>query len=90
MKPYLKETPYLFPATSDCSLPCDLRKLKTILGRLEDPPYMMKSKSDSLGKALVKLQYLERCEDFLALNPLSDKEFITNLRNILHGSARDW
>ncbi|KAI3356859.1 hypothetical protein L3Q82_003342 [Scortum barcoo] len=36
------------------------------------------------------LQYLERCEDFLALNPLSNEELIATLRNVLHGTARDW
>ncbi len=36
------------------------------------------------------LQYLEWCEDFLALNPLTDEELIATLRNVLHGTARDW
>ncbi|KAI3377210.1 hypothetical protein L3Q82_009122, partial [Scortum barcoo] len=36
------------------------------------------------------LQYLERCEDFLAHNPLSNEELIATLRNVLHGTARDW
>ncbi|XP_033958149.2 copper-transporting ATPase 2-like [Pseudochaenichthys georgianus] len=36
------------------------------------------------------LQYLERCDDFLALNPLTDEELIATLRNVLHGTARDW
>lgn len=31
------------------------------------------------------LQYLERCEDFLALNPLTEEELIATLRNVLHG-----
>lgn len=62
-------------------------------------------KSRFLGKSPVKLQfptygkvddapdplqYLERCEDFLALNPLSNEELIATLRNVLHGTARDW
>lgn len=36
------------------------------------------------------LQYLERCEDFLALNPLTNEELIATLRNVHHGTARDW
>nr|XP_054598745.1 uncharacterized protein LOC129163840 [Nothobranchius furzeri] len=36
------------------------------------------------------LQYLERCEDFLALNPLTDEELMATLRNVLHGTSRDW
>lgn len=34
--------------------------------------------------------YLERCHDVLALNPLADKELLATLRNVLHGTARDW
>lgn len=45
-------------------------------GKLDDPP-------DSL-------QYLERCEDYLALNTLSDEELMATLCNVLHGTARDW
>ena len=36
------------------------------------------------------LLYLERCRDFLALNPLADGELLATLRNVLHGTARDW
>ncbi|XP_045569661.1 uncharacterized protein [Salmo salar] len=36
------------------------------------------------------LMYLERCRDFLALNPLADEELLATLRNVLHGTARDW
>lgn len=36
------------------------------------------------------LQYLERCEDFLALNPLTDVELNATLRKMLHGIVRDW
>ena len=30
------------------------------------------------------------CHDFLALHPLLDEELIATLRNVLHGTARDW
>lgn len=36
------------------------------------------------------LQYLEWCEDFLALNPLTDKKLIATPRNVLRGTLRDW
>ena len=36
------------------------------------------------------LLYLEKCKDFLALHPLTDAEVIATLRNVLHGTARDW
>ncbi|KAG7480145.1 hypothetical protein JOB18_044254 [Solea senegalensis] len=36
------------------------------------------------------LLYLEKCNDFLALNPLTDEELMATLRNVLHGTARDW
>ncbi len=36
------------------------------------------------------LLFLEKCEDFLALHPLTDSELIATLRNVLHGTARDW
>lgn len=36
------------------------------------------------------LLFLEKCHDFLALNPLLDEELIATLRNVLHGTARDW
>lgn len=64
-----------------------------------------KGKSRFMGKSPIKLQFstfgrinntadplqnLERCEDFLALNPLTDEELIATLRNVLHGTARDW
>lgn len=45
-------------------------------GKMEDP-------SDPL-------QYLERCEDFLALHSLTNAELMATLRNVLHGTARDW
>ena len=35
------------------------------------------------------LLYLEKCNDFLALHPLTDAELIATLRNVLHGTARD-
>ncbi|XP_060796136.1 uncharacterized protein LOC132898493 [Neoarius graeffei] len=36
------------------------------------------------------LLYLEKCHDYLALHPLSDGELLATLRNVLHGTARDW
>lgn len=36
------------------------------------------------------LQYLERCEDYLALQTLTNTELMATLRNVLHGTARDW
>lgn len=36
------------------------------------------------------LLFLEKCKDYLALHPLSDAEIIATLRNVLHGTARDW
>ncbi len=36
------------------------------------------------------LNFLEKCYDFMALHPLSDEELIATLRNVLHGTARDW
>lgn len=36
------------------------------------------------------LLYLEKCHDYLALHPLSDEELLATLRNVLHGTARDW
>ncbi|KAL0151544.1 hypothetical protein M9458_053196, partial [Cirrhinus mrigala] len=36
------------------------------------------------------LIYIEKCRDYLALNPLSNEELIATLRNVLHGTARDW
>lgn len=35
------------------------------------------------------LQYLERGEDFLGLNPLTDEGLMATLRNVLHGTSRD-
>ncbi|KAI2647959.1 Retrovirus-related Pol polyprotein from transposon 17.6 [Labeo rohita] len=36
------------------------------------------------------LIYIEKCRDYLALNPLSNEELTATLRNVLHGTARDW
>ena len=36
------------------------------------------------------LQYLERCEDYLALHSLTNTELMATLRNVLHGTSRDW
>lgn len=33
---------------------------------------------------------MERCNDYLALNPLADEEIIATLHNVLNGTARDW
>lgn len=58
-----------------------------------------------LGKQPIKIQFpcfgrledcddplifLEKCYDFMTLHPLSDEELIATLRNVLHGTARDW
>lgn len=74
-------------------------------GSPEGSTIQCESKSRFVGKSPVKLQfptfgkmddisdplqYLEKCEDFLALNPLADEELIATLRNVLHGTARDW
>lgn len=34
--------------------------------------------------------YLERCNDFLALRPMSNSEILATMRSVLHASARDW
>lgn len=36
------------------------------------------------------LLFLEKCRDFLAVHPLTDSESTAMLRNVLHGTARDW
>lgn len=36
------------------------------------------------------LVYLERCKDFLALRPMSNREILATMRSVLHASARDW
>ncbi|XP_026118435.1 uncharacterized protein LOC113097414 isoform X1 [Carassius auratus] len=36
------------------------------------------------------LNYLTRCQDFLALHPLSDVDLLATFRTVLHGTARDW
>lgn len=43
-----------------------------------------------MGDETDPLIYLEKCNDFLALNPLTDNEVMATLRNVLHGTARDW
>ncbi len=35
------------------------------------------------------LMYIEKCQDYLVLNPLSNEELTGTLRNVLHGTARD-
>ena len=71
----------------------------------EDSPVLCESRARLTGKCPVKLLfpafgkmedepdpllYLEKCSDFLALNPLMDEELMATLRNVLHGTARDW
>ncbi|RXN38374.1 GTPase IMAP family member 8-like protein [Labeo rohita] len=36
------------------------------------------------------LLYLTKCQDFLALHPLTDADILTTFRTVLHGTARDW
>lgn len=36
------------------------------------------------------LLYLAKCQDFLALHPLTDSEILATFRTVLHGTARDW
>lgn len=36
------------------------------------------------------LLYLSKCDDFLALHPLSDTDILATFRTVLHGTARDW
>ncbi|RXN12176.1 Transposon Ty3-I Gag-Pol poly [Labeo rohita] len=36
------------------------------------------------------LLYLTKCQDFLALHPLSDADLLATFRTVLHGTARDW
>ncbi|GAA6085733.1 uncharacterized protein LOC113073276, partial [Tachysurus ichikawai] len=34
--------------------------------------------------------FLEKCQDCLAVYPHSEEELVATLRNVLHGTARDW
>lgn len=34
--------------------------------------------------------YLAKCQDFLALYPLTNSEILATFRTVLHGTARDW
>ena len=34
--------------------------------------------------------YLSKCQDFIALHPLSDADILATFRTVLHGTARDW
>ncbi len=36
------------------------------------------------------LLYLTKCQDFLALHPLTDADVLATFRTVLHGTARDW
>ncbi len=36
------------------------------------------------------LNYLIRCQDFLALHPLADVDLLATFRTVLYGTARDW
>lgn len=36
------------------------------------------------------LLYLSKCQDFLALHPLSDTDLLATFRTVLHGTVRDW
>ncbi len=36
------------------------------------------------------LLYVERCQDFLALHPLTDTDLLATFRTVLYGTARDW
>ncbi|KAL0167867.1 hypothetical protein M9458_036089, partial [Cirrhinus mrigala] len=36
------------------------------------------------------LLYLTKCQDFLALHPLTDADILATFRTVLHGTARDW
>nr|XP_055038275.1 uncharacterized protein LOC129426109 [Misgurnus anguillicaudatus] len=36
------------------------------------------------------LLYLARCQDFLALHPLTEGDLLATFRNVLYGTARDW
>ncbi len=70
-----------------------------------DPFLHEDTKTRSLGKRPIKLEfpffgrmedtvdpllYLEKCNDYLALQPLTQEELFVTLRNVLHGTARDW
>ncbi|KAI7789793.1 hypothetical protein IRJ41_013744 [Triplophysa rosa] len=36
------------------------------------------------------LLYLAKCQDFLALHPLTDADILATFRTVLYGTARDW
>jgi len=36
------------------------------------------------------LLYLTRCQDFLALHPLTNADILATFRTVLYGTARDW
>ncbi len=36
------------------------------------------------------LNYLTRCQDFLALHPLAEADLLATFRTVLYGTARDW
>lgn len=76
----------VFPSPSSSSLPGDLRGIfpsKTPI-KIQFPCFGRKDDDPD------PLKYVERCNDYLALNPLTDEEIIATLHNVLNGTARDW
>ena len=79
--------------------------LESLLCSPDDSPISGDLGRRFMGKCPLKLQfptfggmednpdpllYLDRCKDFLALNPLTDGELMVTFRNVLFGTARDW
>lgn len=55
---------------------CPIKLQSPTFGRVEDNPD--------------PLLYLEKCKDFLSINPLTDEELTVTFRNVLYSTARDW
>ncbi|GAA6080784.1 uncharacterized protein LOC113073276 [Tachysurus ichikawai] len=80
-----------------------LPRIHPVLQNIQTPNDSLRSKN--LGSNPIKIQFpcfghiednpdpvffLEKCQDFLAVYPLSEEELLATLRNVLHGTARDW
>ncbi len=91
-RPRLQST--MFPSVTDAELispvRAELPPEAKVIFRGHSPLNLQFPMFGRVNDTQDPLLYLEKCKDFLALHPLTDAEVIATLRNVLHGTARDW
>ena len=67
------------------------RLIDSVVGMHTKPPVKIDfPRYGGLGEEMDPVAFIEKCEEFLAVRPLSDAEILAALTSVLTGTAKDW